>query len=102
MWKRLKEKYYQGSGKIRRWVLGNFRHRYIFSQIRKRKGECARCGACCRLLFHCPFLRVLPDGGTECSIHVKRPVNCRIFPIDEKDLRDRDTLAPEHPCGFKF
>ena len=27
---------------------------------------------------------------------------CRLFPIDERDLRDRDIIAPDTPCGFSF
>lgn len=99
---KLRGTFYQGSGKVRRLLQTVFRRDYIFSQLRKRRGKCARCGACCRLLFHCPFLKALPDGSTSCAIHVKRPANCRIFPISAKDIRDRDTLAPEHPCGFRF
>ena len=29
-------------------------------------------------------------------------MNCRLFPIDERDLRDRDLVAPGAPCGFHF
>jgi len=25
-----------------------------------------------------------------------------MFPIDERDLRDRDIVSPDHPCGFSF
>jgi hypothetical protein len=25
-----------------------------------------------------------------------------MFPIDERDLRDRDIISPDHPCGFSF
>lgn len=99
---KIRGKFYQGSGKFRRLWETVFRRDYIFKQLRKRQGKCTRCGACCRLLFHCPFLKTLPDGNTACAIRVKRPANCRIFPINAKDLRDRDTLAPEHPCGFRF
>jgi hypothetical protein len=25
-----------------------------------------------------------------------------MFPIDERDLRDRDIMAPHVPCGYSF
>lgn len=31
-----------------------------------------------------------------------RSRNCRTFPIDERDLADRDLVAPDTPCGFYF
>ncbi len=39
---------------------------------------------------------------TECRFHNLRPPNCRLFPIDERDLADRDMILPEQPCGFSF
>jgi hypothetical protein len=37
-----------------------------------------------------------------CMIHERRPPNCRIFPVDRRDLSDRDQIAPDRPCGFSF
>jgi Fe-S-cluster containining protein len=37
-----------------------------------------------------------------CTIHEYKPSNCSLFPIDERDLRDRDIIAPDSPCGFSF
>jgi len=31
-----------------------------------------------------------------------RSPNCRNFPIDERDLADRDVVNPDTPCGFCF
>jgi len=25
-----------------------------------------------------------------------------MFPIDERDIRDRDIISPDIPCGFSF
>jgi hypothetical protein len=88
-------------GKARRLYLGLFRRGYIRRQIEERQGECRRCGACCQLGMSCAFLKN-HQPITECRIHTARPMNCRIFPIDERDLRDRDLLAPDFPCGFSF
>jgi hypothetical protein len=29
-------------------------------------------------------------------------MNCRVFPIDERDLADRDLVLPDRECGFSF
>ncbi len=88
-------------GKARRLGLGLFRPGYVRRRAQQRRGECRRCGACCRLGNRCPFLR---NAGaiTECRIHGRRPPNCRLFPVDERDLADRDAVAPDVPCGFSF
>ena len=93
------------SGKVRRLCLGLFRKRYVESQHGQRQGQCLRCGQCCKLLYVCPHLETSPDGSTGCCIHENRPINCRIFPVDSRDLADRDLLngSPgSPPCGFNF
>jgi hypothetical protein len=88
-------------GKLRRFYLGLFDRRYVRERRAQRVGECTRCGACCQLVFRCQLLR---DNGdvTECRFHHYRPLNCRLFPVDERDLADRDLVAPDTPCGFRF
>ncbi|MFW6108759.1 MAG: hypothetical protein ACOC8D_02985 [bacterium] len=88
-------------GKVRRFYLGVFRRRYVRQNHARRHGECARCGACCIMGFHCLTLR-RNGHGTECAIHNHRPMNCRLFPIDERDLADRDLILPHVPCGYHF
>ena len=92
-------------GKIRRFYLGHVRPGYIASKINQRHGDCLRCGTCCMLLYSCPELEELEDGSTRCRIHEKRPTNCRIFPVDQADLKDRDLVSRDrekHLCGFSF
>jgi hypothetical protein len=69
-----------------------------------RKGECNRCGACCRIQFECPF--VIEDDGpnvTHCAIYQidSAPKACHNFPIDPLDLhmlqREIDNV-----CTFYF
>jgi len=88
-------------GKVRRLWLGVFRRGYVRRSAARRRGECRRCGACCVLGYRCLALR---DGeqGTECRYHSYRPMNCRLFPIDERDLADRDLILPDTPCGYRF
>jgi len=88
-------------GKVRRCYLALFRRGYIRASAARRHGECARCGACCMLGYKCQSLRD-NEGGTECTIHKFRPPNCRVFPIDERDIADRDLIRPDTPCGFHF
>ena len=61
------------------------------------RGECNRCGACCEILFKCPFLKKHRDGTTSCGIYKDRPSQCRLFPLDRRDLQEvRGT------CSFYF
>ncbi|MDD5655655.1 MAG: hypothetical protein PHF00_00170 [Elusimicrobia bacterium] len=99
---KVKAKVGQGMGKLRRWALTTIKERYIAEMASRRQGECLRCGLCCKLLFKCPFLQTLPSGLSRCRIHKRRPDNCKYFPIDEKDIRERDSLGADRPCGFWF
>ena len=59
-----------------------------FPRTSGRRGECNRCGAGCEILFKCPFLRRHADGTTSCGIYSDRPNQCRLFPIDWRDLEE--------------
>jgi hypothetical protein len=94
-----------GWGKVRRAYLHLLHRDYIRRNHARRGGECARCGACCKLMFRCPYL----DGDgmdTECVRHGNRWENCRIFPIDEHDIADRDLVSGNGSgngkCGYSF
>ena len=89
-------------GKVRRWYVGHFRRAYIAQQTTARQGSCSRCGACCKLLFRCPFLLEEVPGTYTCRIHGNKPENCHIFPISKADLRDRDLVMPSQKCGYHF
>lgn len=97
----LGQKLLLGWGKARRFYLHVFRRGCVERSIARRKGECRRCGACCKLMFVCPRLDETTDA-VSCAIHDTRANNCRFFPIDERDLRDRDIIMPEKPCGYSF
>jgi len=88
-------------GKLRRTYLCFVRKDYVRQGHAHRHGECRRCGRCCLMLYRCPFYH-LEDGLPACRIHETKPRVCRIFPIDERDLRDRDTVANNIPCGYFF
>jgi len=42
-------------------------------------------------------------GVTSCNRHKQaRLPNCVNFPIDRRDLADRNRIAPQDPCGFSW
>jgi hypothetical protein len=87
----------QAQGKLRRFMNANFRKQEVVASLALRRGECNRCGACCEILFKCPFLKKHGDGTTTCGIYEDRPNQCRLFPIEKRDLEEvRGT------CSFYF
>jgi hypothetical protein len=87
----------QVQGKVRRFVSANFRKQEVIEKLALRRGECNRCGACCEILFKCPFLKKHGDGTSTCGIYEDRPNQCRLFPIDQRDLRE-----VKGTCSFYF
>ena len=87
----------QAQGKLRRFVSANFRQQEAIEALSLRRGDCNRCGACCELLFKCPFLKKQDDGTSLCGIYEDRPNQCRLFPITQRDIEEvRGT------CSFYF
>ena len=78
----------QAQGKIRRFVNTNFRKQEVIASLALRRGECNRCGACCELVFKCPFLKKNADGTSLCGIYENRPNSCRLFPIEQRDIQE--------------
>ena len=92
-------------GVLRRFFLITFRANYVRENISRRKGACAHCGACCRLAMpRCYALSMQPNGSSRCSIYKSiRMPNCSKYPIDERDIAERDLIMPpEIPCGYHF
>ena len=87
----------QAQGKFRRFVNIRFRKEEVIEALSLRRGECNRCGACCELLFKCPFLKKHPDGSTTCGIYEDRPNQCRLFPIEQRDIEE-----VRGQCSFYF
>ena len=87
----------EAQGKLRRFMSANFRKQEVRESLSLRRGECNRCGACCEILFKCPFLKKHTGGTTTCGIYEDRPNQCRLFPIEKRDLEEvRGT------CSFYF
>jgi hypothetical protein len=90
-----------GWGKVRRAFLIAFRKGRVQEKLDRRRGACSRCGACCKIMFKCPAYDD-SDGNPKCLIYNDRPGVCSLFPLDEKDLRERDFVMPGTKCGFYF
>ena len=75
---------------LRRTLLANFlpdnlAYRYKAYQ----RGECNRCGLCCKIQFQCPFFVDEGEFNTRCSIYTtpSAPQACLKFPLDPTDLK---------------
>ena len=90
-----------GWGKVRRAFLIQFRKKRVEEKLDRRRGACTRCGACCKIMFKCPAYDDT-DGNPKCLIYNDRPGVCSLFPLDEKDLRERNVVMPGTKCGFYF
>ena len=92
----------QATGKVRRFIRANLYTKENPALLARRHGECTRCGACCKILFKCPFL--VEETGKEtgqvlysCAIYGKYPNQCQLYPLLPKDLEEI-----EEPCGYTF
>jgi Fe-S-cluster containining protein len=87
----------QIKGKSRRFVQSTLVRQDTEALLAKRRGECNRCGACCKILFRCPFLATDSEGQYTCRIYEKRFAQCRLFPLHAADLREL-----EEECSYTF
>jgi Fe-S-cluster containining protein len=87
----------QARGKVRRFVQTNVLREDTEALLAKRRGECNRCGACCKILFRCPFLGTDEEGRYTCRIYAMRFAQCRLFPLRAADLRE---VGDE--CSYSF
>jgi hypothetical protein len=83
-------------GKLRRYLQANVLPQDHEALRARRSGECNRCGACCKIVFRCPFLAEDAQGEYSCRIYEKRFAQCRLFPLHARDLLE----VPE--CSFTF
>ncbi len=61
-----------------------------------RRGECNRCGECCKLPYPCPFLRYDEQGLSSCAVYYARPPSCRKYP------RTSSENVTPGTCGYYF
>ncbi len=77
-------------GALRRALLANVLPDNILYRYKAyQRGECNRCGLCCKIQFQCPFLIDEGPFSTRCSIYTTPnvPQACVKFPLDPIDLR---------------
>jgi len=79
-------------GKARRLYMSSYSRANVVKRLERRRGTCKRCASCCRIVYRCPFLE-----GTRCVIYERRFEQCRLYPIDARDLASVDGK-----CGFHF
>ena len=87
----------QLKGKTRRFVQSTLQRQDPAPLLARRQGECNRCGACCKILFRCPFLGTDADGQYTCRIYNQRFAQCRLYPLHAGDLREL-----EEKCSYTF
>jgi hypothetical protein len=92
-------------GAIRRWVLSKVLPDAVLYRWQPyKRGECNRCGLCCKIVFRCSFF-VESDSTTACSIYTSPkhfPSACVAFPIDPLDLAEVQREVAPAPCPFYF
>jgi Fe-S-cluster containining protein len=86
----------QVRGKVRRFIQAKLMKQDTAALLARRKGECNRCGACCKIVFQCPFLGTDAEGQYICKIYEHRFEQCRLFPLHAADLREVEE------CSFTF
>ena len=86
----------QLQGKIRRFFQAKLMPRQVEAALAKRRGECDRCGACCKILFACPFLATDAEGQMSCRIYEQRFAQCRLYPIHARDMLEVEE------CSYEF
>ena len=77
-------------GALRRTFLGRFLPDNLVLRYKAyQRGECNRCGLCCKIQFQCPFLVDEGPYNTHCSIYTTphAPNACLKFPLDPLDLK---------------
>ena len=92
-------------GALRRWAFSKILpDRVLYRWQPYRKGECNRCGLCCKIVYRCPFF-VENEQGTACAIYTDSrhaPSACVVFPIDPKDIQEVHRQVAPAPCPFYF
>jgi len=87
----------QMKGKVRRFVQASVLREDPAPLLARRQGDCNRCGACCKILFRCPFLGTDAEGQYTCRIYDQRFAQCRLYPLHTADLRELDGQ-----CSYSF
>jgi len=83
---------------IWRWTYYFFNKEEVTLSVKKRKGECKRCGGCCHTSIRCSSLSFDESGYAMCKEHDRRPHMCKLYPFSRRDhfshLKDK--------CGYWY
>lgn len=86
------------TGKVRRFIKATIQQKRTLELVAaSRRGQCTRCGACCMILLRCPFLERTRDHQYRCKIYGRHFAQCKLFPMEPRDLAEIDT-----ECGYFF
>jgi hypothetical protein len=101
-WKpwRLRQRYFAWRLKIHDAWGTYFQPKETTQTLAARQGDCNRCGACCRILYRCPYLKDTEDGNTTCSIYKGRPDQCATFPHDIRSIEILTEMGIS--CSYTF
>ncbi len=75
-----------------------FNKREVFTSIKKRKGDCLRCGRCCHASLKCQHLFYDENGLSLCKVYDKRSLMCALYPYNENDY----FFHLKDSCGYKY
>lgn len=91
-------------GATRRWIMASvLPDKILYRWKPYQRGECNRCGLCCKIVFKCPFF--FEDGKTTaCMVYTTKHAvpPCVSFPVDPQDLREVQHEVAPAPCPFYF
>jgi len=89
----------------RRWIFTKILpDKVLYRWKPHRRGDCNRCGLCCKIVFRCPFFYE-DEQTTACMIYTSEkhaPPPCLVFPSDPGDLAEVQREILPAPCPFYF
>lgn len=80
------------------------RSNYIFNKqavhhsLKKRTGNCLRCGRCCHASIKCQHLEYDENGLSLCKVYDQKPLMCSLYPYSGDDYFDH----LRNTCGYKY
>lgn len=75
-----------------------FNKREIYTSLKKRQGNCLRCGRCCHASFKCQYLEYDENGLSLCKVYDRKPLMCSLYPYNENDY----FYHLKSSCGYRY
>lgn len=75
-----------------------FNKREIYTSLKRRQGNCLRCGRCCHASFKCQYLEYDENGLSLCKVYDRKPLMCSLYPYNENDY----FFHLKTTCGYKY